>query len=301
MNTQHLRYVLEIEKTGSISAAAANLYMSQPNLSKALRELELALGLVIFQRSSKGVQPTTKGREFLARARAVIEQVEAMEALGHPESAQLGFQISVPPCAYLALAFARFVQHLSTDKPLDICFRETSSVEVVEQVGSGVCRIGVVRCTVGALDGARRRLAAAGLETRLLWRFHQRLLFSAAHPLAEKDRISSGELAVYTCLDDDEMLRFPGSVAASGEKSASRILVMERESQYRLLQRLPECYMWGTPAPQDMLDDYQLMQRRCNEAAPHCADLLIYRQGYELTALDEAFIQEVNAVCEELE
>lgn len=53
MNLQHLKYVVEVEKTGSITQAAQNLYMGQPNLSKAIRELEKNLGIVLFKRTSK--------------------------------------------------------------------------------------------------------------------------------------------------------------------------------------------------------------------------------------------------------
>ena len=58
MNTQHLKYAVEVERTGSITQAADNLYMAQPNLSKAIKELEDTLGISIFRRTSKGVVPT---------------------------------------------------------------------------------------------------------------------------------------------------------------------------------------------------------------------------------------------------
>ena len=65
MNTQLFIYALEVQKTGSITQAANNLFMSQPTLSKAIKELELLLGFAVFERSSKGVVPTQKGQEFL--------------------------------------------------------------------------------------------------------------------------------------------------------------------------------------------------------------------------------------------
>ena len=65
MNISHLKYAVEVEKARSISQAAENLYMGQPNLSKAIRELEDDLGITIFKRTSKGVIPTQKGEEFL--------------------------------------------------------------------------------------------------------------------------------------------------------------------------------------------------------------------------------------------
>ena len=68
MNTLHLKYAVEVERTGSITQAAENLYMGQPNLSKAIMELEETLGFMIFERTSKGVIPTQKGTSFLVYA-----------------------------------------------------------------------------------------------------------------------------------------------------------------------------------------------------------------------------------------
>ncbi|MDY2981177.1 MAG: LysR family transcriptional regulator [Fusobacterium sp.] len=64
MNIQYLKYVVEVDKMGSINKAAKNLYMGQPNLSAAIKELEKDLGISIFYRSKKGVFPTKEGRNF---------------------------------------------------------------------------------------------------------------------------------------------------------------------------------------------------------------------------------------------
>ncbi len=299
MNTQHLRYVLEIEKTGSISQAAANLYMSQPNLSKALRELEISLGLTIFQRSSKGVQPTLKGREFLSYARSVMDQVEAMEALSRPDHALLGFHVSVPHSAYLSLAFSRFVQQLDREKPLDVSFRETSSANVLARVEGGLNRIGIIRCLVSDQAALERRLACLCLEMRPIWRFRQQLLLFSTQPLVQLAQIRPADLAGYTCIYNETLLHMENG-GDDSRPSGSRLFVPDRESQYRLLKRLPECYMWSTPLPQKLLDEGQLVQRHCPDFAPYCQDLLIYSQGYTLTPLDEAFLNAVMAVKAEI-
>ena len=72
MNTLYFRYAVEIEKTHSITQAAENLYMAQPNLSKAIKELENTLGITIFRRTSKGVLPTEQGMKFLKYAKQVL-------------------------------------------------------------------------------------------------------------------------------------------------------------------------------------------------------------------------------------
>lgn len=81
MNTLHFKYAVEVEKTGSISQAAENLFMAQPNLSKAIRELEDTLGITIFRRTSKGVVPTDEGSEFLQYARNIMKQIDNMESI----------------------------------------------------------------------------------------------------------------------------------------------------------------------------------------------------------------------------
>ena len=113
MNTQHLKYVVEVERTGSITQAADNLYMAQPNLSKAIKELEDTLGISIFRRTSKGVVPTEKGAEFLVYAKRILTQLEKVEALNLPRTEERqSFSVSVPRVSYIAKAVTRFVASL---------------------------------------------------------------------------------------------------------------------------------------------------------------------------------------------
>ena len=75
MNLQHLKYMVEVERVGSITKAAANLFMGQPNLSKAIKEVENEIGITVFKRSAKGVFPTEKGAEFLEYAKTILVQM----------------------------------------------------------------------------------------------------------------------------------------------------------------------------------------------------------------------------------
>ena len=79
MNILHLKYAVEIAKTGSLNKAAENLYMGQPNLSRAIRELETSLGITIFERTSRGMIVTADGEEFLQYARRILAQIDEME------------------------------------------------------------------------------------------------------------------------------------------------------------------------------------------------------------------------------
>ena len=79
MTLQQLKYILAIVDCGSISEAAKRLYISQPSLSNAVKEIEEEFGIEIFLRSSKGIALTNEGIEFLSYARQVVEQAELME------------------------------------------------------------------------------------------------------------------------------------------------------------------------------------------------------------------------------
>ncbi|MDR2744556.1 MAG: LysR family transcriptional regulator [Desulfovibrio sp.] len=105
MNTLHLKYTVEVEKTGSITKAADRLRINQPNLSKTIRELEETFGAEIFRRTSKGMVPTRKGVEFLACARNVLTQLEQMENLFvDKNSRRIYFSVSVPRASVLMSA-----------------------------------------------------------------------------------------------------------------------------------------------------------------------------------------------------
>jgi len=79
MNLLHLKYAVEVERTRSFTGAAANLFMSQPNLSRAIKELEESLGITIFKRTSKGIVTTTQGEEFLFQAKNILRQIDEIE------------------------------------------------------------------------------------------------------------------------------------------------------------------------------------------------------------------------------
>ena len=81
MNILYLKYAVEVAKTKSISRAAENLYMGQPNLSRAIKELEESLGITIFARSPQGVKTTPEGEEFLSYAKNILRQIDEVEAV----------------------------------------------------------------------------------------------------------------------------------------------------------------------------------------------------------------------------
>ena len=135
MNILHLKYATEIAKTKSISKAAENLYMGQPNLSRAIKELEEHIGITIFKRTSKGITVTDDGEEFLRYARRIIAQVEQVEDIyinGKRKVQQ--FSASVPRASYISDAFTEFSKKINTGSPAEFFYKETNSMKTINNV-----------------------------------------------------------------------------------------------------------------------------------------------------------------------
>ena len=115
MNLQHLRYAVEVANCRSITKAAARLFIGQPNLSRAIRELEDEFGAPLFRRTSAGMIPTVQGEAFLEHAKIILNQIGEIHALGHPDQEQqrMVLNLTVPRASYIAYAFANTVSPLA--------------------------------------------------------------------------------------------------------------------------------------------------------------------------------------------
>jgi len=135
MNIVHLKYAVEVEKTRSITQAAENLFIAQPNLSRAIKELEDSLGMTIFKRTSKGISITPRGEEFLFHAKKILSQIEEVESMYKVGSNDNGkFSISVPRASYIGAAFTEFTKKLDDGKCLEVFYHETNSMRAINNI-----------------------------------------------------------------------------------------------------------------------------------------------------------------------
>lgn len=292
MNTLHLKYALEVEKTGSITQAAENLYMNQPNLSKAIKELEETLGFSLFKRTTKGAQPTPRGREFLGRAREILAQLDELEGAYKPSATKTQeFRLSIPRASYIASAFTRFVSGLDHTRGVDVHLRETHAVHTIRRVTAGEYTLGIIRYPVSQEEAFARLLRDKGLQGERLWEFTPVVVLPVGHPLAAAPRLTAEQLSPYLEIvhGDTEVTKLP----AGDGPAARRVYLYERGSQFDLLHASPDTYVWTSPLPADVLAREGLVQRRCTPAVPH-RDVLIQSKTYRRTPLDEAFLQKLD-------
>ncbi len=300
MNILHLKYAVEIANTKSISKAAENLYMGQPNLSRAMKELEESLGISIFKRTSKGITITPEGEEFLQYARRIVRQVDEVESLyRNGKSDKKTFSVCVPRASYVANAFSAFSGRLSTDTPIEIIYRETNSMRTIRNIVDEDNDLGIIRYQASFDRYFRSLFNEKKLTAETITEFSYVLLMSRQHPLAGREDIKLRELSDYIEIThaDSYVPSLPLIDVKKAELSEyvnKRIFVFERASQYELLERVPNTFMWVSPVSQSLLDKYSLIQKKCTSNKKIYKDVLIYRKGYSFTDLDRQFIEELN-------
>lgn len=301
VNILHLKYAVEIANTKSISRAAENLYMGQPNLSRAIKELEENLNITIFNRTSKGITITPEGEEFLQYAKSIVNQVDEVEEMyKNGRKPKQSFSVCAPRASYISYAFAEFAKSIKTDVPADIFYKETNSSRTINNVVKGEYNLGIVRFQTAFERYFKSMFEEKHLNAEIITDFKYVLLMSKNHPLAEKKEIYCKDLAPYIEIThaDPYVPSLPLIDVKKEELSKyvdKHIFVFERGSQFEILQEVNSAFMWVSPVPEDLYAKYGLVSRNCIDNEKVYMDVLIYRNGYKFTELDNNFI---TAVCD---
>ena len=296
MNTTYLSYALEIERVGSISQAAQNLYMAQPNLSKAIRELEKELGFTIFKRTAKGVRPTEEGTEFLYHARQIMEQVGAVERISQRIGTdKLKYKISIPRGSYIVDGFTSFLSELELEKGMEVTINETNALGTISNVADRGYNLGIIRYQMLDETHYLTMLKNNHLTYETIWEFEYVLVMSKNHPLANKETITPEDLSEYTKITHGDIeLPHVRRINHEAEMTPRNVIyVYERGSQFDLLTNVPTTYMWVSPIPQKLLDKLQLVQRICRAEDNLYKDVMIFREDYHITEHDRLFQKKI--------
>ena len=299
MNILHLKYAVEVAKTKSISKAAENLYMGQPNLSRAIKELEESLGITIFKRTTKGITTTPDGDEFLRRARRIVAQVEEVEEIYRTKrSHKQLFSVCVPRESYISAAIAEFTNHISLSEPAEIFYKETNSNETITNVVRSDYNLGIVRYQIAFEKYFVDMFKEKKLIYETVAEFSYLILIRKDDPLVKKDNISTEDLQNYIQIThgDPYVPSIPlidVKKAELSDKIDKRIYVFERAAQFELLATVPRTFMLVSPVPKPLMDKYGLTTCKCPQNNKLYKDMLIYRQDYKLTDIDKQFITDV--------
>ena len=204
MNINQLKYVLTVAESSSMREASTKLYVSQPALSASIRELEEELGILIFERTNKGISLTNSGRDFLTYAKKAVGQYEILEdRYLSGDSHRERFSVSTQHYNFAIKAFTEMVRKMDPRK-YAFSIHETKTKEVLDDVASLKSEVGIVSFS-GSNEAVMRKLFRDyGLEFTPLMRRETYVYVWKDHEFAGRTEISLEELADYPCVSFDQ-------------------------------------------------------------------------------------------------
>jgi DNA-binding transcriptional LysR family regulator len=201
---QQIHYFIEVAEEGSITAAADVLFVAQPTMSAAMKDLEAKVGRSLLLRSARGVTLTTEGAEFLGYARQVIEQVALLEQhyLGRqPPRRLLG--VSTQHYSFAVEAFVQMVKG-SDAAEYEFSLRETRTWDIIEDVRTLRSELGLLYRNDFNRNVIDKLLRDSGLTFHPLFVAQPHIFISRKNPLASKKRATLADLAPLPRLTFDQ-------------------------------------------------------------------------------------------------
>ena len=204
MTLQQLNYIITISESGSINKAAERLYVSQPSLTSAIKELERELGIVLFNRTGRGVTLTADGMDFLPYARQVYEQyLNLLDKYGKAGERRQKFGVSTQHYSFAVKAFVEMVKNYDVAK-YEFALRETRTLDVINDVAQMVSEIGILYLSEFNRRAILKLLNGSGLVFHHLIDCRTYVYLWRGHPLAGRESIRLADLAPYPCLSFEQ-------------------------------------------------------------------------------------------------
>jgi DNA-binding transcriptional LysR family regulator len=204
MTLQQLKYVVTVADKGTITDAAKELFVSQPSITNAIKELENEMQITIFNRTNKGIIVSNIGDEFLAYARQVLEQANLLEEkFLNVKKQSPRFSVSTQHYSFAVNAFVDVIREFGGDQ-YDFTLRETQTYEIIEDVSRLKSEIGILYTSSKNEEVIRKLIKQNGLVFEELFVAKPHVFISSKHPLANREVITLEELEEYPYLSFEQ-------------------------------------------------------------------------------------------------
>jgi DNA-binding transcriptional LysR family regulator len=204
MTLQQIRYVVAIANTNSMNEAAKKLFVSQPTMSSAIKDLETEINVIIFTRTNKGVILTSEGEDFLGYARQVLSQMELMEERYiEGKKVKKKFGVSTQHYSFAVKAFVEMVKGFDMNE-YEFAIRETRTADVIMDVKNGKSEIGIIYTNEFNEKVINKLLKENQLEFHDLVTCKGYVYLWKGHPLAGEEKIAMEDLIDYPCLSFEQ-------------------------------------------------------------------------------------------------
>ena len=195
MKLQQLRYAVKVAEAGTITEASRRLYVSQPSITAAVRDLEREMGITIFERTNKGIVVTREGETFLGYARQVLEQADLLEGKYKGADAEQvpHFAVSCQHYSFAVNAFVDVIRQFGARR-YDFTLREEQTHEIIEDVAHMKSEIGILYLSPRNREVIGKMLRNNELVFSELFTAKPHVFISSTHPLAGRASVTLDDL-----------------------------------------------------------------------------------------------------------
>ena len=204
MNIQQIRYVLEVAGSSSMREASTRLFVTQPALSASIRDLEEELGIVLFERTNKGITLTDAGREFVIDAKRAVGQYEMLEERYLSRGGERKrFSVSTQHYNFAIKAFTNVLRNNDSEKYV-FSIHETRTRDVLEDVRTMASEVGIVSFSGSNETVIKKLFRDLQLDFVPLMQRETYVYVWKDHPFAGRKDISIEEMSEYPCISFDQ-------------------------------------------------------------------------------------------------
>ncbi len=301
MTLQQLKYAVAIADKGSINEAAKYLFISQPSLSNAIKDLEKEIKITIFTRTNRGIQISSEGAEFLGYARQVLQQSELLEQKylsGMP--AKQRFSVSTHHYLFAANAFVDLIKEFGGEE-YEFTFRETKTYEVIDDVKNLRSEIGLIYLSDFNAPVIGKLLKESNLVFNELFTARPHVFLYKHHPLAQNKTITLEELEDYPCVSfeqgDQNSFYFSEEVLSTRSVKKS-IKVSDRAAVVNMMIGV-NAYTFSTGVFPEYLHGEDIVSIPLEADEKICVGTIIHKDT-TLTHLGEIYLEALKRIAENL-
>lgn len=303
MTLLQMRYILEIDRCGSMNKAAKLLFLSQSALSSAIAEAERELGITVFRRTNRGISLTEDGRTLVGQIAPIVEQSRKLSRYYADRREGDWAQLSVAAQRYpfCAKAFVELLGELP-ESEMQLSLKELDMANVIREVAQGESGLGVIFVSDLTEHAVLRALEEKQLVFEPLVTLKPHVFLRKGHPLAGERSVTLEQLrpyphAVFTRSEGD--LNFSEeAVAGSGADFPRMITVSDRASIYNIIAHT-DCVSTGSGVLPEGYADENLTAIPL-EGQRDMRLGIIRRRTEKLTALQSRFVELLREITAEM-
>ncbi len=292
MDYNSLKYVIAVDKHQSISKAAEELYLTQPNISKAIQTIEKELQIQIFTRTSKGVITTPQGKEFIKKAVKLINNFDSfIKEFSSNNQPVLNLNVAHPKDIFFQSKVVEISKKFDVENDLNINVLEGTTEEIIEMVLKENVNLGVISVNEQDYAYYKKLLILNNLEFISGKYLNLTATFHNSNPFTKEKQVNKNELKnqILVTTNSNDYYKY------YNEKyhivlSNKVIKLTTGFNQIAMLSNIKNSYLISLPIPQEVLDTYNCASVPLDTSVGKWVTMCIYKKTTELTPLEQEFM-----------